>query len=101
MLNENNQLSRKLNEVIQTNISTVPHDYSEDDLTNNLKTQLTLAMKEKETISELWQCSLKTIDHLEDELRSLDGVTYGYISKKDLSIVSKFIKQIKVLISFY
>lgn len=77
---------------MQTNINTVSHEYSEDDLTKNLKGQLTLVMKEKETISELWQCSLRTIDNLEHELQSLDGVTYGYISKKDLNIVSKFIK---------
>lgn len=50
----------------------------------NLKKQLATLAKEKESVVQLWQTSLKTIDYLEEELRLYEGRTHGYVPRSEI-----------------
>lgn len=65
------------------------HKYSENDIIINLKNQLNTLAKEKQSVVQLWQSSLQTIDYLEEELKLFEGRTHGYISKKELQNIRK------------
>lgn len=62
----------------------IAHIYSENDLIENLKKQLSSLAKEKESVVQLWQTALKTVDYLEDELRLYEGRTHGYVPKTEI-----------------
>ncbi|KAI4463963.1 hypothetical protein MML48_4g00006719 [Holotrichia oblita] len=72
--------------------------FNDNDIVENLKSQIHLLMKEKESTTELWKNSLETIDHLEDELRLYEGRSHGYVSKTDVrKMKDDYQKRIKEL----
>lgn len=92
LVKENSELSRRLKDSLQLSDSEeIDHRYSENDLVENLKNQLNILAKEKESVSQLWQSSLQTIDYLEEELKLFQGRTHGYVSRNDVKKVSRCI----------
>lgn len=57
----------------------IEHIYTENDLIDNLNKQLAALAVEKESVVQLWQTALKTVDYLEQELRLYEGRTHGYV----------------------
>lgn len=72
-----------------TDDNEIEHKYSENDIVINLQNQLNTLSKEKESVVQLWQSSLQTIDYLEEELKLFEGRTHGYISKNELRNIQK------------
>ncbi|KAK4886245.1 hypothetical protein RN001_002516 [Aquatica leii] len=97
---ENKNLSEALREVIE---SRPPLPIGDDqnlqnNLADNLKKQLLLTLQEKDTVVELWQNSLKNIDHLEEELIVFSDKSNGFISKKQVQQIKiNYENQIKNL----
>lgn len=76
----------------------IEHTYSENDLIDNLKKQLASLAKEKESVVQLWQTTLKTVDYLEEELRLYEGRTHGYVPKTEIKkLNNSHEEQIKAL----
>ncbi|KAF5285341.1 hypothetical protein FQA39_LY04440 [Lamprigera yunnana] len=48
---------------------------------DNLKTQLSLTLQEKDTVVQLWQSALRNIDHLEEELKTYTEKTQDFVTK--------------------
>ncbi|KRT82709.1 hypothetical protein AMK59_3856, partial [Oryctes borbonicus] len=99
LLEENKALSNFIKTNLRSGGDEQPkHKYDENDVIQNLKSQIQLLMKEKESTTELWRNSLETVDHLEDELRVYEGRTHGYVSKTDVKKLKEdYKKQIKEL----
>lgn len=84
-MNENKELASRLKEALKiAEHDEIAHIYSENDLIENLKKQLSSLAKEKESVVQLWQTALKTVDYLEDELRLYEGRTHGYVPKHEI-----------------
>lgn len=78
-MNENQELSKQL-------ISAQNHQQNHienDSLIANLKQQVNILLSEKDCISKLWQEGVKTIDHLEDELKVYQSGFESFVPKKD------------------
>ncbi|GJQ77354.1 hypothetical protein Trydic_g20764 [Trypoxylus dichotomus] len=117
LVEENKALSNFIKTQLRNGENGQPkHRYDENDVVQNLKSQIQLLVKaifipknlftgiisiefqEKESTTELWRNSLETIDHLEDELRVYEGRTHGYVSKTDVKKLKEdYKKQIKEL----
>lgn len=85
LVSENKELTSRLKEALKiTEKEEIGHIYSESDLIDNLKKQLSSLAKEKESVVQLWQTTLKTVDYLEEELRLYEGRTHGYAPKSEI-----------------
>lgn len=88
LVRENEELSFRLkNALTVTEQDETEHIYQENDLIENLKKQLSVLAKEKESVVQLWQTALKTVDYLEDELKLYEGRTHGYVPRSELKKV--------------
>ncbi|KAK5643104.1 hypothetical protein RI129_006949 [Pyrocoelia pectoralis] len=86
LIKENKALSIAIREVvdIKSQFEVTDRQNSENNLVDNLKRQLSLTLQEKETVVQLWQNSLKNIDHLEEELNLFVGKSHGFASKSQV-----------------
>lgn len=88
MINENKGLSSRLKATLNVyEKEEIEHEHSENDLIENLKNQLNILTQEKESVAQLWQTALQTVDYLEEELKLYEGRVHGYISKSELKKV--------------
>lgn len=80
-MNENQELSKQLALIQAQNPQ--QNDIENDSLITNLKQQITILLSEKDCISKLWQEGVKTMDHLEDELKVYRSGYDSFVPKKD------------------
>ncbi|GLV36091.1 hypothetical protein CBL_01855 [Carabus blaptoides fortunei] len=86
LVNENNSLSKNLEEILHSKITSFDQKNNQlnIDVVKNLKKQLEIVSQEKDTTFDLWQNSLKTVDHLDIELKVYQRSGHGYISTLEL-----------------
>ncbi|KAK9877668.1 hypothetical protein WA026_019339 [Henosepilachna vigintioctopunctata] len=90
VVDENDKLSKHITYLINKNNQDkdIPSQ-NEPIKVENLKKQLNLIATEKDYTVQLWQNALKTIDHLEGELRIYQSNRKDYISKEEVMKMKK------------